>query len=126
MTASLRLFVLAGLILAVAFSTVRAQTPGKLDGEAAEHTVANLVSASVFARDTEIGAVADVSVDNNGTIDAIRIRTGSRLGFGERTVEIPASAFTVLHGTVVLGLTPEQVDQFPDADSTDNGTRSTE
>jgi hypothetical protein len=58
--------------------------------------------------------------------DAIRVRTSSPLGFGERIVEIPISALTVLHGTVVLDLTPEQVDQFPDADSADDSTRSTD
>jgi hypothetical protein len=70
--------------------------------------------------------VADVSVDNDGNVDAIRIRTGSPLGFGERLVEIPTSAFTVLHGTVVLDLTPEQVDQFPDADGADDSARPTD
>jgi len=80
----------------------------------------------LFARDAEIGVVADVSVDNDGTIDAIRVRTDSPLGFGERIVEIPTSAFTVLHGIVVLDLTPEQIDQFPDADSADDSTRSTD
>ncbi len=126
MNSFVRLFVLAGPLLVAALPAVQAQTPGKLDLEAAEHTIANLIGATVFARDAEIGAVSDLSVDDNGTIDAIRVRTGSPLGFGERTVEIPASAFAVLHGTVVLDLTPEEVDQFPDADSADGNTRSTD
>jgi hypothetical protein len=125
MSSFIRLFFVAALLLPAA-PAVLAQTPGKLDLEAREQAVASLIGASVFARDVEIGAVADVSVDNNGTIDAIRVRTSSPLGFGERIVEIPISAFTVLHGTVVLELTPEQVDQFPDADSADDSTRSTD
>jgi hypothetical protein len=125
MNSFVRAFLLTGLILAATIPA-EAQSPGKLDLEAAEHASAALIGASVFARDAEIGAVADVSIDGNGTIDAIRVRTGSPLGFGERIVEIPASAFTVLHGTVVLDLTPEQVDQFPDADSADDSTRSTD
>jgi len=125
MASFIRLFFVAALLLPAA-PAVLAQTPGKLDLEAAEHANASLIGASVFARDAEIGAVADVSIDGNGTIDAIRVRTSSPLGFGERIVEIPASAFTVLHGTVVLDLTPEQVDQFPDADSADDSNRSTD
>jgi hypothetical protein len=123
MNSFVRLFLLTGLTLAAAVSAVRAQTPGKLDLEAAEHAIAKLIGASVFARDAEIGAV---SIDENGKIDAIRVRTSSPLGFGERIVEIPASAFSVLRGIVVLELTPEQVNQFPDADSADDITRPTD
>src|SRR5262245_11634840 len=100
-----RVLLLVGVIVASTSPSVWAQTPGKLELEAAERTIVSLLGATVFAGDAEIGFVAYVSLDDKGTINAIRVRTGSPLGFGERIVEIPASAFTIFRGTVVLELT---------------------
>ena len=99
----------------VAGSGVGAQSlPGKIDLEAAEAQAAHLIGWPVIAGGSgEIGEVADVALGEDGRPAKIRIRMPSPLGFGERIVEIPASAFTVLRDTVVLDLTAEDVDQFP-------------
>jgi hypothetical protein len=104
-------------------SAAQAQVSGKIDLEAAERQIARLIGAPVFAGDTEIGVVSDVAMREDGRIDGIRVRTASPLGFGERIVDIPASAFTVLRGTVVLDLTTEEVDQFPTAPIEGNSGR---
>jgi hypothetical protein len=58
-----------------------------------------LMGAPVFAADgIKVGQVVDVSTTDNGRIDRIRITTASPLGFGERTVEIPRTAFVVVGG----------------------------
>ena len=105
----------------VAGSGIGAQSPGsmpgKIDLEAAEAQAAHLIGWPVIAGGSgEIGEVADVAFGEDGRPAKIRIRMPSPLGFGERIVEIPASAFTVLRDAVVLDLTEEDVDQFPTTD----------
>src|SRR4029453_17112804 len=103
------------VIIFIGCATAQAQFPSAVDLEAAEWQAAQLMGAPVFAGDTEIGVVADASVQEDGRIDRIRVRTASLLGFGERIIEIPESAFSVLHGTVILDLSAEEVDMFPSA-----------
>ena len=104
--------------LALSATPVAAQSPGsmpgKIDLEAAEAQAAHLIGWPVIAGGSgEIGEVADVALGEDGRPAKIRVRMPSPLGFGERIVEIPASAFTVLRDAVVLDLTAEDVDQFP-------------
>jgi hypothetical protein len=84
---------------------------------------ADLIGAPVFAADgVAIGRVADVSTTGEDRIDAIRVRTGAALAFGERLVVIPQPAFMIRRGVVVLpDLKAEDVEAFPDA-STESDT----
>jgi PRC-barrel domain len=91
----------------------RAQTPGKLDLEAAELT-AELIGGLVFSADgREIGELSDVSIADDGRVTKIRITTSAALGLGPRTLEIPEGAFTLLRGAVVLDLPAEAIESLP-------------
>ena len=86
-------------MLAIVFgaaTTIHAQGPGKVDLEAAEWEIAQLIGTTVSAGGEEIGVVSDVSIGAEGRIDKIRVRTPSPLGLGGRIVEIPVPAFTIL------------------------------
>ncbi len=86
-----------------------AQTPGKVDLEAAE-PIAELLGAPVFAADgLQVGEVADIRVDEEGQPARLRMKTGVTLGIGTRTVDVPRGAFIVLRGAVVLELPLEAV-----------------
>ena len=106
-----------GLIVATFLllaSAAHAQTPGKVDLEAAEAT-AELLGAPVFASDgTEVGEVADLLVDEEGQITRLRMKTAALLGIGTRTIELPGGAFIVLRGAVVLELPAEAVQSLPE------------
>ena len=113
-------------MLAIVFgaaTTIHAQELGKVDLEAAEWLMVQLIGTPVSAGGEEIGVVSDVSIEADGRVDKIRVRTASPLGLGERIVEIPASAFTVLHGAVVLDLTADEVNEFPSAPPLTNDDR---
>jgi hypothetical protein len=96
-------------------SAAQGQAQGTIDLEAAELQAGHLAGWPVIAGGDEVGVVSDVSTAPDGKVDKIRVRTGFRLGFGERIVEIPTPAFTVLRDAVVLDLTADEVDAFPDA-----------
>lgn len=101
------------LALAPAHS-IWADVPGKVDLEGAE-MLAELVGAPVFAGDgIEIGEVADISIDDEGRPDKLRLTTSARLGLGTRTIEIPRGAFITLRGAVVLDLPAEAIQSLPD------------
>ena len=107
-----------GMVLILIFAGVTtgyAQDHGKVDIEAAELQVARLIGMPVFAGGDEVGVVAEVLMGQEGRVDTIHVRTASPLGFGERLVEIPVPAFTVLRGAIVLDLTAEDVDNLPAA-----------
>lgn len=107
-----------GMVLMLIFAgaiTGYAQDHGKVDLEAAELQVARLIGMPVFAGGDEVGAVADVLMGQEGRVETIHVRTASPLGIGERLVEIPVPAFTVLRDAVVLDLTAEDVDNLPTA-----------
>lgn len=65
---------------------------------------------------TELGRVADVSVDEDGRPDHIRVRISTPLGFGERTVEVSRSSYVMLRGRVVLELSLDELRSLPDID----------
>jgi hypothetical protein len=110
-----RLLTALTVIALAGSSAAQGQAPGKIDLEVAELQAGHLIGWPVIAGGDEVGVISDVSIAPDGKIDKIRVRTGFRLGFGERMVEIPTPAFTVLRDAVVLDLTAEEVDAFPDA-----------
>lgn len=91
-----------------------AQTPGKLDLEAAE-LAAELIGRPVHSADgVEVGTVNDLSFDDQGQPDRLRIDISRHLGFGSRTVEVPPGAFMTLRGAVVLDLPADGVQALPE------------
>ena len=83
-----------------------------------------LIGAPVFAADgVKVGQVVDVSTTDDGRIDKVRITTASPLGFGERTVEIPPTAFVVRGRVVVLDLSAGEVDAFPSVSTEEDRER---
>ena len=88
-----------------------AQTPGRVDLDAAE-----MIGAPVFAADgPQIGEVADVVIDDDGQIGKIRFTTGAVLGFGPRTIELPKGAYIALRGAVVIDTPAEAAQLLPEA-----------
>jgi hypothetical protein len=110
-------------VFLVGITPLHAQEPGKLDLEAVEVQVTQVIGLRVFAGIDEVGIVSDVSLDGNGQIDKIRVRTASPLGFGERFIEIHAPAFMLLHEAVVLDLSASEVDQIPSANEVNERTQ---
>ena len=91
----------------------QAQSQDGADQDAALH--AELIGAPVFAADgVQIGEVADISYDDEDQPNRIRMTTGSVLGLGSRTLEIPAGLFTVLRGAVVVDLPAEAIETLPE------------
>jgi PRC-barrel domain len=78
-----------------------------------------LLGAPVFAADgVKVGEVTEVSTDEDGKFDLLRMTTGLRLGLGERQVIIPRPAFIIRGKKVTLpDLSAEDVEAFPDAPS---------
>jgi sporulation protein YlmC with PRC-barrel domain len=70
-----------------------------------------MMGAPVYASDgPEVGQVVDLSMSVDGQVDALRIRTGAFLGFGEQVFTLSRGNFTVLRGAVVLDLPAEAVE----------------
>jgi PRC-barrel domain len=91
-----------------------AQTPGKVDLEAAE-VAAELIGAPVLSADgVDIGEVVDVMFDDEGRPARLRMNAAAHLGLGTRRIEIPRGAFIVLRGAVVLELPAEAVQALPE------------
>jgi len=88
--------------------------PGKADLEARE-LATEIVGAPVSdSLGNEIGDVADISFDEDGQPDRLRIRTSTILGFGERTVEVSRDAFMLLRGRVILDMQADDVRSLPE------------
>jgi sporulation protein YlmC with PRC-barrel domain len=108
---ALRQCLIAVALLAVTPSA-HAQTPGKVDLEAAEFA-AKLIGAPVFARDgAQVGEVTDIAFDEDARPDRLRMTTGAVLGLGTRTLEVPRGAFITVRGAVVLEVPAEAVSAF--------------
>ncbi|HEX2336449.1 MAG TPA: PRC-barrel domain-containing protein [Hyphomicrobiaceae bacterium] len=91
----------------------QAQSPESADQDAALH--AELIGAPVFAADgVQIGKVADIAYDEEDQPKRIRMTSGSVLGLGSRTIEIPSGLFTVLRGAVVVDLPAEAIETLPE------------
>jgi hypothetical protein len=111
-----RLVIAFGALAAlVTLSTAAfAEEPGKIDLETAE-LAADLVGAPVYAADgPEVGRVADVASDEDGSPQAVRILTDANLGFGPRTITVGRQLFTALQGAIVIDLPAEAVHSLPE------------
>ena len=76
---------------------------------------AELIGSPVLASEgTEIGAVADISFDEELQPNRLRFSIGKELGLGARTLEIPRGMFTALRGAVVLHIPAEAVKMLPE------------
>ena len=114
MVPSPALYVLAVATLLSLVSVCYAQMPGKANLEGAE-AAARLIGAPVLATDgMEVGKLADVMFNEEGTPTRIRIDAASHLGLGTRRVEIPKGAFTMSIGRVVLELPADTVLTLPE------------
>lgn len=78
-----------------------------------DEMIQEIVGAPVYASDGhEVGEVVDVSVSDEGEIDAVRFKTGAFLGFGERVLAVSKGNFTVLRGAVVVDLPAEAIESL--------------
>jgi sporulation protein YlmC with PRC-barrel domain len=76
-----------------------------------EQMVEELIGAPVYASDGhEVGEVLDVSMSSDGEVDAVRIKTGTFLGLGERVLVFTKGNFIALRGAVVLDVPAEAVE----------------
>ena len=104
----------ASLIAVTAVGVAQEPEPGKADLEARELAI-EIVGAPVSdSLGNEIGDVADISFDEDGQPDRLRIRTSTILGFGERTVEVSRGAFMLLRGRVILDMQSDEVRSLPE------------
>jgi len=104
----------SAIAIALTFASICHAETGKVDQEAAE-MAAELIGAPVFAADgPEIGEVADISFDDEGRPQRLRIVAAAILGLGARTSEIPRGSFTALRGAVVLDLPADAVKTLPE------------
>jgi sporulation protein YlmC with PRC-barrel domain len=86
-----------------------------------EQMAEELIGAPVYASDGhEVGQVVDVSTSGDGEVDAVRIKTGTFLGLGERVLVLPKGNFIALRGTVILDVPAEAVEALSPPRS--NGT----
>ena len=88
--------------------------PGKVELEAMEMAAAIIGARVSDSRGVEVGEVADISLDEDGRPDRLRVRASSILGFGERTVEIPRGAYMLLRGHVVLEISADDLRSLPE------------
>jgi sporulation protein YlmC with PRC-barrel domain len=78
-----------------------------------DEMVQETMGAPVYASDGhEVGKVVDVSVSDGGEIDAVRIKTGAFLGFGEHVLSVSKEDFTALRGAVVLDVPAEALESM--------------
>ena len=108
---------LTGLLWLIALSlglAVPCQSTGAVDAEAAEIR-AEVLGAPVYASDgPEVGTVADIDFNDEGEPQRLRMTVAASLGLGARTIEVPASAFIVLRGAVVLDMPAQAVESLPE------------
>ena len=114
---------IAVVLLITVPASLRAQSPGRVQLEAAE-LAAELMGGPVFSADgIEVGELVDLSMTDGGRVNRIRITTAATLGFGSRVVEIPDGAFMILRGAVVVDFPAEAIEALPNAlpdDKTDD------
>lgn len=73
-----------------------------------------LIGTPIYSSDgAEVGTITDVSLDEGGRLNAVRIEAGARLGFGVRKVEIPGRGITIVRGVAVLAVPKEAVELLP-------------
>ena len=113
-TSLLKAILVSSLIAAASVGYAQDQDPGKADLEASS-LAAEIIGAPVSdPMGTEIGEVTDVSFDENGQPDRLRVRISAPLGFGERTVEVSRDTYMLLRGRVVLELSADDLRSLHD------------
>jgi sporulation protein YlmC with PRC-barrel domain len=76
-----------------------------------------MVGLPVFGSDGQkVGEVRDVKAATDGKVEAIHVKTGGLLGFGGKTVAIPAGKFNQSGQNVQLALTSDDVAKLPKLD----------
>jgi hypothetical protein len=58
--------------------------------------------------------VADLSFDDDGQPDRLRVGISAPLGFGQRTVEVSHGAYILLRGRVILELSADDLRALPE------------
>ena len=77
---------------------------------------ASLVGKDAFSSDgSRVGDVRAVKTAPDGRVTALLLRTGSFLGFGGRTVEIPEGRFQPSSQDVRLDMTADEASKLPEA-----------
>jgi sporulation protein YlmC with PRC-barrel domain len=78
-----------------------------------EEIIRELVGAPVYSADgQEVGSVGGIALDADQQFDTLLLQTSRHLGFGERTMQVPGSAFVALRGAVILKLSAEGLEEF--------------
>lgn len=114
-------FVVAAALFVVGTSCVTASTgipftPAFAAAASAEMKREGLVGRDVFASDqVRVGQVEDVESASDGSVRAIRIRTGGFLGFGSKTVAVPIASMSMRGSVVQLQLSSQEVQSLPAA-----------
>jgi hypothetical protein len=89
--------------------------PKPSDTQSAAPAKNPMIGLSVFSSDgSKLGSVQSVNAGSDGTVKAIRLKTGGFLGFGGKMVEIPEGKFTKSGENVQLGMTADEVSKLPE------------
>ena len=113
-TSLLKGIVVSSLIAVASAGYAQEQDTGKIDLEATE-LAAEIIGAPVSdPMGREIGEVADVSFDEDGQPDRLRVRISAPLGFGQRTVEVSRGTYILLRGRVILELSADDLRALPE------------
>jgi sporulation protein YlmC with PRC-barrel domain len=114
MFSSIKALFVAVIVAVATPCTAQERDPGNVELEARELS-AEIIGARVSdSSGVEVGEVADISFDEDGRPDRLRVRTSSILGFGERTVEVPRGAYMLLRGHVVLEISADDLRSLPE------------
>jgi sporulation protein YlmC with PRC-barrel domain len=90
------------------------RTPTAPDQSARDAKKDPMIGLAVFGADGQkIGEVKDVKAAADGKVEEIHVKTGGMLGFGGRTVAIPAGKFNKSGQNVQLALTSDDVSKLP-------------
>ena len=113
-TSLLKAILVSSLIAVASAGYAQDQAPGKVDLEASE-LAAEIIGAPVSDPvGNEIGVVTDVSFDENGQPDRLRVSISAPLGFGQRTVEVSRGTYMLLRGRAILELSADDLRSLPD------------
>ena len=88
--------------------------PGRPQAGSPSAVKDTLVGLAVFGSDGQkVGEVKDVKAEPDGKVTEIHVKTGGFLGFGGKTVAIPAAKFNRSGQNVQLALTSADVAKMP-------------
>jgi sporulation protein YlmC with PRC-barrel domain len=90
------------------------RTPTAPDQAARDGKKDAMIGLTVFGSDGQkIGEVKEVKAAADGKVEEIHVKTGGLLGFGGKTVAIPAGKFNKSGQNVQLALTSDDVSKLP-------------